>query len=145
MKVRLYTLEEANALVPQLEEMVSEARRLTDTVREAQAHVDDLRIVWGDALEEEDCPARGEYETRTADVQARQLRLELHLQKFKELGVELKGIDMGLVDFYSLNGDRLVFLCWRSGEKEIQAWHTLAGGFVGRKPIPEFITKGPES
>lgn len=145
MNVRLYTLEEANALVPQLEEMVAEAQRLAEEVREAQEHVDDLRIVWGDELEKASCPDHGEYEARAADLRARRLQLEMHLHRFKGLGVEFKGIDLGLVDFYSLNGDRLVFLCWRSGEEEIQAWHTLAGGFAGRRPIPEFLTKGPEN
>lgn len=126
-------------MISDLEQMLEEARRLQDLVREAEAHLNDLRIVWGDEVTKESCPDHGEFRTRTADVNARRLRLDMHLKRFKDMGVELKGIDMGLVDFYSLNGDRLVYLCWRSGEPEIVAWHTLAGGFAGRKPIPEFI------
>ncbi len=139
MNLRIFTLDEANALIPQLEELLEEARRLHERVREAEAHLEDLRIVWGDQVEEESCPDHGEYKARAADVNARRLRLDMHMHKFKDLGVEVKGIDMGLVDFYSLNGDRLVYLCWRSGEPEIVAWHTLAGGFAGRRPIPEFV------
>ena len=129
-------------MIPTLEELVAQARALDQRVREAEQHLEDLRIVWGDALDDESCPARAEYETRVADVKARRLRLQMHLQNFKELGVELKGIDLGLVDFYTLNGDRLVYLCWCSGEQEITAWHTLHGGFAGRKPIPEFVREG---
>lgn len=142
MQVRLFTLEEANALIPTLEELVAQARRLTDRAREAEAHVEDLRIVWGDQLEDESCPARGEYQARLGQAQSRRLELQMHVEKFRHLGVELKGIDLGLVDFYSMSGDQVVFLCWREGEKEIQAWHTLEGGFAGRRPIPDFARSG---
>jgi hypothetical protein len=142
MDLRLYTLEEANALIPCLEDLVEEARALDMQVQEAESHLEDLKIVWGENLNLEECPARPEYETRVADVRARRLRLQLHLQKFQELGVELKGLDLGLVDFYTLNGDRLVYLCWRAGEPEVTSWHTLHGGFQGRKPIPRFVREG---
>jgi hypothetical protein len=142
--IRLFTWEDANALVPELERLVVEARRLTDRVRAAEAHVDDLRIVWGERLESPDCPDHGEFLARTADLKARRLEFAAHLRRFEELGVEFKGVDLGLVDLYSLNGDRLVYLCWRAGEKEIAAWHTLSGGFQGRRPIPDYLAEGAE-
>lgn len=142
MEVRLFTLDDANALIGELEDLMVEARRLTDRVREAEAHLEDLRIVWGEQLHGDSCPAKPEYEARLGDVKARRLALEIHLQRFHELGVELKGVDLGLVDFPSLNGDQLVYLCWREGEKEITSWHTIEGGFAGRRPIPDFVREG---
>jgi hypothetical protein len=41
------------------------------------------------------------------------------------------------VDFYSLRGDRLVFLCWRSGEQDVTFWHSLDGGFTARRPLEQ--------
>ena len=50
-------------------------------------------------------------------------------------GCVLKDLDRGLLDFYALSGDRLIFLCWQLGESEIAHWHTLEGGFAGRQPL----------
>ena len=50
-------------------------------------------------------------------------------------GVLLKDIEQGLVDFYSLSGDRLVFLCWKRDEPEVSHWHSLESGFEGRKRL----------
>lgn len=52
-----------------------------------------------------------------------------------EKGVLVKDLDEGLCDFYTLQGDRLVFLCWKLGEAEVAHWHTLEGGFAARKPL----------
>jgi hypothetical protein len=50
-------------------------------------------------------------------------------------GCVIKDLDRGLVDFYALNGDRLVFLCWQLGEEEVSHWHSLDGGFSSRQPL----------
>jgi hypothetical protein len=50
-----------------------------------------------------------------------------------------KSIGEGLIDFFALKDDRLVFLCWKQGEDGISAWHTLEGGYGGRRPIETFL------
>jgi len=50
-------------------------------------------------------------------------------------GCLVKDIARGLVDFYALSGDRLIFLCWQLGERSVEHWHTLEGGFAGRQPL----------
>lgn len=50
-------------------------------------------------------------------------------------GVLVKDLDQGLVDFYALAGDRLIFLCWKLGEAEVAHWHPLSGGFAARQPL----------
>ena len=50
-------------------------------------------------------------------------------------GIEIKDLNQGLIDFPSLRGDRIVYLCWRLGEDRIGYWHELDAGFAGRTPI----------
>ena len=50
-------------------------------------------------------------------------------------GCVIKDLDSGLLDFYALNGDRLVFLCWKLGEAEVAHWHPIDAGFADRQPI----------
>lgn len=55
-----------------------------------------------------------------------------------ELGVEVKGLDDGLIDFPSVRRGRAIYLCWKLGEGErISWWHELDTGFAGRRPIRE--------
>jgi hypothetical protein len=57
------------------------------------------------------------------------------LQRFNEWGIELKGLEEGLVDFPSDRDGRTVYLCWKQGEDSIQWWHDLDTGFAGRQPL----------
>jgi hypothetical protein len=59
-------------------------------------------------------------------------RLVHHIQA---LGVEVKDLNTGLLDFRALRDGREVYLCWKHGEGEIAYWHELDGGFAGRKPL----------
>jgi hypothetical protein len=54
----------------------------------------------------------------------------------QELGLLVKDLDEGLVDFPALHGEEEVLLCWRLGEDEVAFWHSLDEGFAGRKPLP---------
>lgn len=64
------------------------------------------------------------------------------VDELQELGVELKDFEQGLVDFYALREDRLVYLCWRLGEEHITHWHEVDAGFAGRRPVDEPLTRG---
>lgn len=65
-------------------------------------------------------------------------RLVVNVQKLDALGIQVKGIDQGLIDFPHIreNGAE-VYLCWHVGEKEIANWHSIEDGFAGRRPIAE--------
>jgi hypothetical protein len=54
----------------------------------------------------------------------------------QELGVLVKDLDRGLVDFPALRGEEEVLLCWEVGEDEVAYWHGLEEGFAGRRPLP---------
>ncbi len=62
--------------------------------------------------------------------------LQRALDALAELGVLVKDVDIGLVDFPAQRGDELVLLCWRLGEDEVAFWHGYEEGFAGRKPLP---------
>lgn len=58
------------------------------------------------------------------------------VEEILELGVLVKDVDGGLVDFPARRGSDEVLLCWRVGEPEIAFWHGTNEGFAGRKPLP---------
>ena len=57
------------------------------------------------------------------------------LEKLESIGCLLKDLEQGLVDFYCRFEGRDIFLCWKSGEDKIKAWHDIDAGFIGRTPI----------
>jgi hypothetical protein len=56
--------------------------------------------------------------------------------ELEELGVLVKDLDLGLVDFPALREGQEVLLCWQVGEDEVAFWHGVEEGFTGRKPLP---------
>ena len=69
------------------------------------------------------------------DVEQAVTHLQSLIEELEELGVELKGIEDGLVDFRSLREGRIVYLCYRLDEDTIAYWHELDTGFAGRQPL----------
>jgi hypothetical protein len=128
---RTFTLDEANALLPRL-------RELLPRMQEEKRHVDRLR----EELAELARTASGNGHLLEAELTAKRKEAQTHVDRLNELtgevyglGCELKGIDEGLVDFRAEREGRLVYLCWRLGEDEIAYWHELDTGFAGRQPL----------
>lgn len=69
------------------------------------------------------------------EVEAAVVDLGRALEAVQELGVVVKDIDSGLVDFPSVREGEPVLLCWRLGEDDVRFWHGLEDGFAGRRPI----------
>ena len=57
------------------------------------------------------------------------------IEDLESLGVVLKGLEHGLLDFPAKRFDVEIWLCWKEGETEIKFWHEKDSGFMGRKPI----------
>jgi len=79
-----------------------------------------------------------------AAVSKQRAEMEEHLQRVREsiaeidsIGVQVKDLDTGLLDFPCKVDDQVVLLCWRMGESAIEHWHTVDDGFKGRKPLDE--------
>lgn len=125
---RIFTLEEARALVPVLRPRLREVARVWERLvpfREEMAHLPESAQRGGGTF-----PSAGEYLGR---AQA----LGRHLDFLHENGVELKDPATGLVDFPAMREGRVVYLCWRMAEETITHWHEVEAGFAGRRPISD--------
>jgi hypothetical protein len=69
------------------------------------------------------------------EIQALADKMNDYDQELSQLGIELKDPATGLIDFYCRHEDRLVYLCWRHGEDDIDFWHELDAGVAGRQPL----------
>jgi hypothetical protein len=122
---RYYTVAEANATLPELRELLQQIRELRDHVQVAwEAAQPVLRAAKTNGGGKEAYPYLDDMR-----------RINARLKQLAELGVQLKDLDQGLVDFPAWREDREVFLCWREEEAEITTWHELDTGFRGRKPL----------
>jgi hypothetical protein len=65
-------------------------------------------------------------------------RLDTLIHEILETGVQIKDINIGLLDFPTLRDGHEVYLCWKYGEGDIAFWHEVDAGFAGRQPIESF-------
>ena len=135
---RYFTLREAERLLPHVEHYLrdslfhrAEAMKAHEELETASARIrmaGGLRVQPGPLL-----AARARRDASTA-------ALKEALQKIQEMGVLVKDLDIGLIDFMTRYRDQDVCLCWKLGEEKIAFWHGAEEGFRGRKPIDrEFI------
>jgi hypothetical protein len=135
VRIELFTVEEANKLAteirPRVERLVMKKREF-DRLEQRMGIL--LVATSGAAPENPDTQ-----ELRSLEEKRRRLGESIGkgIQELHAKGVLLKDLDRGLVDFYSLMGDRLVFLCWVVTEPEVSHWHSLEDGFAGRQQIKE--------
>ena len=134
-KIKMVTLEEANALLPQVRLTLRSLREQRAQVLRTQAQIEIEEMTGSDANGKLSNQAQGAI---TKLMEAFHYQTRQFEEKLEELflgGAHLKDLDSGLVDFYSLREKEIVFLCWKEGEDEIRYWHTLQSGFQNRKPI----------
>jgi len=125
---RLFTLEEALATLPAAARLLLEIQEWKQELEDRSANLERLLNTTGGNghLADDIAEAR-------SSVQSAGRELERTFQEMDDLGVELKGIDNGLLDFPSLRDGRVVYLCWRQGEETIAFWHDVEAGFAGRQ------------
>mgnify|MGYP006430254025 FL=1 len=122
---KLFTLDEANAFVPQLLDLVPRIQNLSVSLNKDFPDIKNARekAKWNGGSDQ------------GVDYLNAVLKYNDLMHRIEGMGCEVKGIREGLVDFPSLREGREVYLCWRMPEKEILFWHHLNTGFSGRKPI----------
>ena len=124
--MKLFTLDEANAMLAGLIPKLEAIKRLYVTV-------DAMRSAARAAAGASDFGGGMKGGTRYVNTLYKigKLTTEIH-----EAGVELKDHTLGLIDFPSKRGDRVVLLCWKLGEgDEIEWWHETDAGMAGRQPL----------
>lgn len=133
MKITLYTVEQANKLA---RELTPELERLVTLRREAKDIERSLSVVTltlaGASANNPDAA-----EMRRLIDRRHELSNEVRegIRAIHDRGCIIKDLERGLLDFYALAGDRLIFLCWQLGEKEVGHWHPLEGGYSARLPL----------
>lgn len=123
MTDKVYTVEEANALLPYIAPALVELREKFEEAAEARVLVTKA--------------AAGNGWSPKRDKWSRVLgRVTELLERLQDWEVELKDVATGLVDFPTIIEGEEAFLCWRLGEPEVAFWHGKEDGFRGRKPLP---------
>ena len=123
--MRLFTVEEANALLPELRRLLKGVDRERGLLARLAP---EARRAAERASEGGGTPCGLAYAAAVSNFLER-------VQEVLGLGIEVKDFDRGLCDFPHLRDGRVVFLCWEKGEDRVEWWHELEGGFAGRQPL----------
>jgi hypothetical protein len=139
MSSRTFTLVEAQDLLPVLESLLRSAidgKQLIESV-EAELQATAHRIFLNGGMSLKVVYLAGRKAQREKAMQ----RLKDAMAEIDAMGVQVKDLDIGLLDFPCEVDGQIVLLCWKLGEKAITHWHGVSEGFAGRKPIDERIIK----
>jgi hypothetical protein len=139
MSIRTFTLPEAQTLLPILESLLKTAissKQLVEDVDNELQEIAHRVFLNGGTLIRVLEVARRKAEREKAIQRAKDAVAEIHAT-----GVQVKDLDIGLLDFPCKVDGEIVLLCWKLGEDKIAHWHSTDEGFAGRKPIDERIQR----
>lgn len=126
---RLFTLAEANALLPRLAPILTELRANREAGLTVQRQLDAL----APAMRSNGAGPRAA--ALEQDLRRLALAIARGVRQITRLGVEIKDLDHGVIDFPSRRDGRIIYLCWHLGEDQIAFWHETDSGFSGRQPL----------
>lgn len=130
---KTFTLGEAQTLLPVVEALLKRAQTAATRAAEIETEMQVLaqRIFLSGGMHVDvTAAARRRAEREKVAQEAKDTLAEL-----EAIGVQLKDLDKGLLDFPCVVEGKTVLLCWKLGEKEIEYWHTEEEGFAGRRPL----------
>ena len=139
-KMKTFTLEQAHALLPVLRSLLKQAMKSKQLLDKMEKEFQDLRhriLLSGGLSVDIAAVARRRAERDKVTQEAKDALAEIH-----SIGVQVKDLDIGLLDFPCAVEDDIVLLCWKYGEEKIGFWHGQQEGFKGRKPVDERILRG---
>lgn len=133
--MKTFTLDEAQALLPVLESLLKRAMESKQAAETVETDLSDLaRRIYLSGGMKVDASKVGKIR---AEMESHLLRVRESIAEIDAIGVQVKDIETGLLDFPFRLDDDVVLLCWRIGEPSIEHWHTLDAGFKGRQPVDE--------
>ncbi len=139
MANRSFTLEEAQKLLPVLESLLKsamQAKAIVEAVDQEFQQVQSRVFLQGGSFLN-----IGYLKKRKAEKERAAQRVKDALAEIAATGVQVKDLDIGLLDFPCVVEERVILLCWKLGEKAITHWHGTEEGFAGRKPIDDTIAR----
>jgi hypothetical protein len=122
---RVFTLAEANQLIPELEDHLGSVKRAKAVLIRIK---EEVKKAAAQARAGGGTYAGRHYITSLEHISE-------HLRAVQEMGVLVKDLDLGLCDFPFQMDGRIVYLCWKCGESEIHWWHEIDTGFASRQPL----------
>lgn len=122
----LYTPQTANKVLPEVKRMFANIVAQRNKVVTLQ---EELQIIIESGSQFE------RYMTKKQELNSAVSNLYKAIEQLESIGVMIKSVDEGLLDFPSRRFDEEVWLCWKAGEDEIKFWHGKDEGFMGRKPL----------
>lgn len=139
MANRTFTLAEAQTLLPVLESLLRsamEGKAIVEAVdQEFQQVASRVFLNGGSFLNV------GYLKKRKAEKERAVQRVKDAIAEIDATGVQVKDLDIGLLDFPCVVEERVILLCWKLGEKGITHWHSTEEGFASRKPIDDTIAR----
>ena len=142
MSDRTFTLDEAQSMIPVLEGLLRTAIDGKKLIEEADAELQAVshRIFLSGGLFVDVVHMARRRAEREKAVQ----RVKDTVHEIDAIGVQVKDLDVGLLDFPCVVNGEVILLCWKLGEDKITHWHSTTEGFAGRKPIDARILGAPD-
>lgn len=130
--MKTFTIEQANRTLPLV-------RRIVQDIVDHYARWQEL-VKALDVAAASPAPDVDRIDRLQRDIQSAARTIDGFVRELTDLGVEMKGFDVGLVDFPGEMGGHPVYLCWRLGEPAVAHWHERDAGFAGRQPLASIAT-----
>ncbi len=129
MQARTYTLSEARAALPQVKAFMAK-------IQQARQAILKLRPTAWPAIQQ---AATNGGSHAAGEMALHVMRLEDGVRGILAMGIFIKDLDHGIIDFLGMRDGREVLLCWRYGEADIDYWHDVNAGFAGRQEIDGLV------
>ncbi|MGA3010751.1 MAG: DUF2203 domain-containing protein [Terracidiphilus sp.] len=133
--MRTFTLEEAQSLLPVLESLLKRAIEGKRSAEEVESGLTEMarRIYLSGGMRVDASKVAG----LRAEMESHVRCVHESIAEIDSIGVQVKDLDTGLLDFPCRIDDQVVLLCWRMGEPAIEHWHSTDTGFKDRQPVDE--------
>ena len=124
----LFTVDKANTILPKVKKKFDEILCCKNNVMDIQEELQNLS--------DSNCSFE-KFIKKKQELNHIVTSLYKMIQDLEDMGVMVKSVDEGLLDFPSIRYDKEIWLCWKFGENKVKFWHGKDEGFMGRKPIPQ--------
>ncbi len=133
--MKTFTLEEAQSLLPVVESLLKRAIEGKQSAEEIETGLNELarRIYLSGGMRVD----TNSVAKKRAEIDGLVQTVRESIAEIDSIGVQVKDLGTGLIDFPCRVDDQVVLLCWRLGEPAIEHWHTVDSGFQGRQPVDE--------
>jgi hypothetical protein len=133
--MKTFTLDEAELLLPTIEALLKRAMEAKQAAEEIEEDLQQLgrRIFLSGGMMVDVAAVR----KRRAVLEALVQRAKDAIEEIDAIGVQVKDLSIGLLDFPAYLDGEIVLLCWKLGEERIEYWHSIEAGYRGRQPVDQ--------